>query len=119
MFLAWYAPPIVFDGAGTIPVDGDEDEIAEPCQRFVHGIIHNLVYQVMKTPSVCTPDVHGRAFSYWFQALQDRDLNAVQAAETASVRGGLALAAAPLRIMCSSLPSPGLTAAPFSSISFQ
>ncbi len=58
----------------AVPVDQlDENRIAVAGQGFVHGVVDDLVHQVMKTAFAGGTDVHARALSDGLQALEDRD----------------------------------------------
>jgi len=43
-------------------------------QRFVDGVVDNFVYEMVQTGRARGPDIHGRAFAYRFEALEDLDL---------------------------------------------
>ena len=43
-------------------------------QCFVYGIIHNLIYEMMKTTDRSTAYIHTGSFSNCFQSLQNLDL---------------------------------------------
>src|SRR5687767_5599044 len=47
--------------------------IAVPCQRFVDGIIDDLVDQMMKSKLTGRSDVHCRPFSHSVPAFEDRN----------------------------------------------
>ena len=55
-------------------VDLSVDLGAEACHGFIHGVIQYLVDQVVETPLVGAPNVHSRADTHRFQALQDLDI---------------------------------------------
>ena len=53
------------------------DLVAEACQGFVDGVVHDLIHQVVKAPGACRADVHTRALAHCLQAFQHLDLVAV------------------------------------------
>ena len=44
------------------------------CQSLIDRVIHNLIYQMMKTTDRCTAYIHTRSFTNCFQSLQNLDL---------------------------------------------
>ncbi|OPX72285.1 MAG: hypothetical protein A4E38_00659 [Methanoregulaceae archaeon PtaB.Bin108] len=70
-------PPVILNSHGTVPVDAHPDMVAVSCKCFVDRIIHNLVDEMMEPACIGTPDVHGRAFPYWLQTLQYRDMRCI------------------------------------------
>ena len=42
--------------------------------KFPAGIIHDLIYEMMKSTAGGTSDIHSRPLTYGFQSLQDLDL---------------------------------------------
>ena len=50
---------------------------AEARERFVDGVIHDLVYKVMQTARARRADVHARAHTHRFQTFKDLDLTGV------------------------------------------
>ena len=61
-------------GNGVVGVDGNGDFCTEACQGFVHGIIHDFVYQMVEPLFTGGADIHARAFAHRFQTFQDLDL---------------------------------------------
>ena len=57
-------------------LDGDFDVGAVPGQRFVDGVVHDLVDQVMQAGRAGGTDIHARALAHRLQALQDLNLGA-------------------------------------------
>jgi hypothetical protein len=55
-------------------VDGDIDAGRVTAQRFVDGIVDNLVHQVMEAHFAGRADVHSRAQPDCGQALEDRNV---------------------------------------------
>src|SRR5262245_3963308 len=58
----------------VVDMDRDIDLIAMTDQRFVNGVVDDLVDQMMKTPLRRIADVHPGAFSDGFQPLQYFDI---------------------------------------------
>ena len=56
-------------GNGVVGVDGNSDFCTEACQGFVHGIIHDFVYQMVEPLFTGGADIHARAFAHRFQTL--------------------------------------------------
>jgi hypothetical protein len=48
-----------------------------PCERFVYGVIDDLIYEVVKTTRTSGADVHARAFAHGFEALKNLDIAGV------------------------------------------
>ena len=64
------APPVVRYGAGAVPLQEHADLRAEARQMLVHGIVHNLINQMVQPLAGHAPDVHAGPFAYSLQALQ-------------------------------------------------
>ena len=67
------AAAVVLNGQGAVGVDGHLDVGAEPGQRFVDGVVHHLVDQVMVAALGRIADVHRRAHTHRFKPLQHLD----------------------------------------------
>ncbi len=65
---------VVDDGDRVVDVDRDVDLVAEPGQRFVDGVVHHLVDEVVEAGRTRRPDVHGRPLADSFQPLENLDL---------------------------------------------
>ncbi len=57
---------VIYDCNGIIFIDGNVDRITKTCQRFVNGIIYNLIHKMMQSPQRGTSNIHTRPFSYRF-----------------------------------------------------
>ena len=68
------AAAVVPDGDAAILVQRHVDALAEARQRLVHGVVHNLIDQVMQAPHVRGADIHARALADGLQALQHLNL---------------------------------------------
>ena len=65
---------VVGDGDGVAGVDGDGDVLAVACQRFIDGVVHDLVDQMMQAGNGGGADIHTRALPDRFQPFQHLDL---------------------------------------------
>ena len=43
-------PSVILNCHGIVFIDRYEYSITESCQRLIHSIIHNLIYQMMESP---------------------------------------------------------------------
>ena len=68
------APAIVPDLAGAVLVQDDLDMGAVARQRFVNGVIHDLINAVMQPAVIRGADVHAGALANSFQAFQHLNL---------------------------------------------
>ncbi len=68
------ATAVVGDGDGIAGIDGDGDVLAVARQRFVNGVVHNLVYQMVQSRAGCGTDVHTRALANSLQSFQNLNL---------------------------------------------
>ncbi len=64
------AAAIVFDGDGTIVVDGDPHFAGEVGHGLVDGIVDDFVDQVVQTAAGAVANVHARPFAHVFQVGQ-------------------------------------------------
>ena len=55
---------VVLYGDRVIFVDGNFDVVAITGERFVDGVVYNLVNQVMESLGTNVADVHGRTLTY-------------------------------------------------------
>src|SRR5690606_31661431 len=68
------APTVVADRDRIVRVDGDDDLVAMPRERFVDGVVDDFEHQVVQAgPVGGIPDVHARALSDRLQAFEDLD----------------------------------------------
>ena len=44
------------------------------CKSLINGIVHNLIYQMMKASERCIINIHSRSLSDCFQSLQNLNL---------------------------------------------
>ncbi len=51
-------------------MDGDVDLVGVPGERFVHGVVHHFVHQVMQAELTGRADIHGRAFAHRLHAAE-------------------------------------------------
>ena len=58
----------------VVNVDGDTDGVAVSPQRFIDGVVDDLIDQVMEPRCTGRPDVHCRARADRLEALQNLDL---------------------------------------------
>jgi hypothetical protein len=73
------AATVIDDGHTSIVLDRDGDLTAMSRQRLVDRIVHHLVDEMVQAVGTGRPDIHGRAFSNWFEAFQDLDRTGVVA----------------------------------------
>ena len=64
------AAAVVLHGDAAVFVDGDFDVGAITGQRFVDGVVHRLVNEVVETLLGDVADVHGRALAHSLKAFQ-------------------------------------------------
>src|SRR5690242_13382010 len=62
---------IIDDGDGVINVNGDFDLGGVTGKRFVNGIVHDFVDEVMQSHLAIRADVHGGAQAHGFHTLKD------------------------------------------------
>ena len=68
---------VVRDGDGVAGVDGHADVLAVAGQRLVHGIVHDLIHQMVQTGNAGRADVHARSLADGLKALEHLDLTGV------------------------------------------
>ena len=66
----WDSSSVVLYGYRFVLVDGYFDVCAVSCHCLVDGVVHSLVYQVVKSFFTYVTDVHCRAFAHGFESLQ-------------------------------------------------
>ena len=71
------APAVVPHRAGAIRLQSHPYLVAVSRQVLVHGIVHNLVNQMVEPLGAHPADVHARALADCLQALQHRDAGGV------------------------------------------
>ena len=65
---------VINDRDRIIRVDLHINGVAVSCQGLIHCVIHDLIYQMVKSPRRRTSNVHSRSFSYSLKSLQNLDL---------------------------------------------
>ena len=65
------AAAVIGDADGVVLFDGHADGIADACHRFVNGVVHNFVDQVVQAALVGRADVHTGAAAHSLQTLED------------------------------------------------
>ena len=71
MFFYGDAAPIIFDGDGSIGVDGDAYRIGIARHDLVDTVIDDLIDEVVKATMIGCTDVHARAHTYRFQPFKN------------------------------------------------
>ena len=66
--------PVVTDGDGVVVVQNDVDVVAVVGHRFVDGVVHDLVDEVVESALVGAADVHARPPAHGLQAFEDLDV---------------------------------------------
>ena len=62
------------DGAGTVGIDVTSTVSTIAGERFVDGVIDDLIHHMVQTGAVVgVADIHARPFAHRIQALQDLD----------------------------------------------
>ena len=67
------ATSIVRHGTGSVLLQKYIDFRTEACQMLVHGIVHNLVDQMVQAFAGHASDIHTGSFAHCLQSLQDRN----------------------------------------------
>ena len=65
---------VICYGDGISGIDGHGDVPAVACQRFINGVVHDLIDQVVQTADGGRADIHTRALAHCFQTFQNLDL---------------------------------------------
>ena len=68
------AAAVVDDRDRVVGVDRDVDLGGEAGQRLVHGVVHDLVDEVVQAADARRADVHPRALAHRLEPLEDRDV---------------------------------------------
>ena len=68
---------IVLHRTGSVRFQCHPDRVTVSRQVLVHGIVYNLVDQVVQSSGRCTSDVHSRSGANRFQSLQYPDAGSV------------------------------------------
>ena len=63
---------VIFHRTGAICLKGHPYFITGTCQMLIHGIVDNLINQVVESFGRCTSDIHSRTFPDRFKPLQYR-----------------------------------------------
>ena len=67
------AAPVVADRDAVVHVEHDFDARAVARHRFVDGVVHHFVHEVMQTTVIRAADVHGRAFPHGLETFKNSD----------------------------------------------
>ncbi len=70
----WDPSPVIFHCDGIICMNRHLDVSAVPGKRLINGIIHDLIYQMMKSFDGYIINVHAGSFPDRFESLQNLDL---------------------------------------------
>ena len=70
----WNPPPVIRNGNQPIPIQRQVDPGAETGHRLIHGVIQNLIDEVMQPPLVGAADIHTRPHPHRLQTLQHLDV---------------------------------------------
>jgi hypothetical protein len=73
MDIYWNSAAVINYSHSTIGKKGDVDLGAISCKRFIDCVIDDFVNQVMQAPLAGGTDIHSRALTDRFEALQDGD----------------------------------------------
>ena len=91
------AAAVVDHADRVVGVDGDQNVVAVPRQRFVDGVVHHLEHQVVQAGAVTgVANVHAGALAHRFQAFEDLDRAftvSLGSARLVGVDGGLKVGA--------------------------
>ena len=68
-----YATPVVRHGHGVVRVNGNGDLRTKSRHGLVHGVVHDLPYQVVQAARTRGTDVHARSLAHGVQAFEDLD----------------------------------------------
>ena len=63
-------PAVIGYGYGVVFVDENVDAVTVAGQCFIDRVIDYFIYQMMQTFDADVADIHGRAFSYGFEAFE-------------------------------------------------
>ena len=84
------AASIVDDSDAVVPVDGHGYGIAVARERFVDGVVDNLIDKVMQSAFRCRANVHTGTFSYCLESLENLNLTrAVVSVDGGDIRAHL------------------------------
>src|SRR5699024_2254603 len=73
------AAAVVGDPHRAVGEDGDIDRAGVTGQRLVHGVVHDLVDEVVQATLPGGADVHAGPLAHGLQALENRDVRRVVA----------------------------------------
>ena len=65
---------IIFYGNGIVFINRNDNMGTITCQCFVDRVIHNFIYQMVKSSHRGTSNIHSRSLSYCFQTFQNLNL---------------------------------------------
>ena len=71
------AAAVIHHGDGVALVDGDGDLRAVACQRFVDGVVHDLIHQMVEAGGRSGADIHTGTLSDGFQTFQNLNFRCV------------------------------------------
>ena len=63
MFVDGNPAAIINDPNAAIGEECDQDARRVACERFVDGIVHDLIHEMVKAPLTCRTDVHARTLT--------------------------------------------------------
>ena len=69
-----YSPAIVSDSNRIIFMNCHINCITISCKCFIHGIVHNFIYHMMKTSAGSSANIHSRNLPDSFQSFQNLNL---------------------------------------------
>src|SRR5262249_16551507 len=68
------ASTVITHRTGAVRVQDDLDAVAEATHGLVHGVIDDLVHEVVEPVGAGVPDVHGRPLAHGLETLEDLDV---------------------------------------------
>ena len=68
------AAPVIRYRDRIVRLDDHSDLCTETCQRLIHGIVHDLVDQMVESPGCRRPDIHAGTLADSLKALKDLDI---------------------------------------------
>ena len=72
-----YSSPVVLNSAGTVSLERDFNCRTESREMLIHGIVHDLIDQMVKTPCRHASDVHSGSCADGLQPFEDLDARRV------------------------------------------
>ena len=84
------APAVVDDPQTAVGQNGDFDVVAETRKGLIHGVVDNLVHQVVEAPLTGGADIHSGPLTDGFEPFEDGDVGStVAGGSPADLTGGL------------------------------